>query len=402
MNFNESFLQAFACLKSNRLRSVLTMLGVVMGVFSVITIVTVGDAAKAYMNMKFEQLGANIIEIKQKYKTVNEDSWLRLEDMNIIKNAVDSIRDVSVITQDIATVRVGSRTRDAVIIGTTPAYKNFRPFDITDGGRFIIDNDQRIRNDVVVVSESFSIKYFNTTNVIGKTIEVKFSNGTVTEAGIIGVVKNEESTFENLFGDDLPVFLFMPVTTVQMLSGSKKLDEIIVSVADREKLKDTGVDIVRILEFIRGEKGGYMAANSADMQKTVTDIMDVIRLVLLIIAIVALVVGGIGIVNILLVSVTERIREIGIRKALGAQKKDIVLQFLTESVIMTGLSGLTGIFMGVAAGNIASAVIRIPQVVSLNVVLASFAGSVMLGILFGVYPAKRAADLDPIQSLRYE
>jgi putative ABC transport system permease protein len=402
MNIRESFLQAFACLKSNRLRSFLTMLGVVMGVFSVITIVTVGDAAKAYMNMKFEQLGANIIEIKQKYKTVNEDSWLHLEDMDTIRKAVDTIKDVSAISQNIGTVRIGSRTRDAVIIGTTPAYKNFRPFDIIDGGRFIIDNDQRIRNNVVVVSESFSLKYFNTTNVIGKTIEVKFNNGTVADVGIIGVANSEESTFENLFGDDLPVFLFMPVTTVQMLSGTKRLEEIIVSVADRDKIKDTGVSIVRLLEFVRGEKGGYMAGNSADMQKTVTDIMDVIRLVLLVIAVVTLFVGGIGIINILLVSVTERIREIGIKKALGAQKKDIILQFLTESVIMTGTSGLTGIFLGVATGNIASALIKIPQVVSLKVVIASFTGSVILGILFGVYPAKRAADLDPIQSLRYE
>ncbi|HEX9062192.1 MAG TPA: FtsX-like permease family protein, partial [Clostridia bacterium] len=124
--------------------------------------------------------------------------------------------------------------------------------------------------------------------------------------------------------------------------------------------------------------------------------------VLLVIAIITLIVGGIGIVNILLVSVTERIREIGIRKALGAQKKDIVMQFLTESIIMTGLSGLTGILLGIIAGGIISSLLHLPPIVNISVTVFSFLGSVALGLIFGVYPAKKAADLDPIESLRYE
>lgn len=402
MNFSESLSQAFSCLRSNRLRSILTMLGVVMGVFSVITIVTVGDAAKAYMDMKFEQLGANMIEIKQKARTVDEESWLKLSDVDTIKRAMDNIKDITAISQCLGTVRVGSRARDAIIFGVTPSYKNFRPFLLAEGGRFIIDNDLKMRNNVAVISESFALKYFGTTNVTGKTIEVRIGDGGVAEAGIIGAVANDDSSFTDLFGEDLPVFVFMPVTTVQMLTGTKKLDQILVSVTTNERLKDTGVNIVRLLEFSRGGKSSYMAENSADMQKTVSDIMNVIRLVLLVIAVVTLVVGGIGIINILLVSVNERIREIGVRKALGAQKRDIVLQFLTESVIMTGASGFTGIILGVATGVIASALINIPQVVSPKVVLSSFAGSILLGILFGVYPAKRASDLDPIESLRYE
>jgi putative ABC transport system permease protein len=125
-------------------------------------------------------------------------------------------------------------------------------------------------------------------------------------------------------------------------------------------------------------------------------------MVLLVIAIITLIVGGIGIINILLVSVTERIREIGIRKAIGAKKKDIVLQFLTESILMTGFSGLIGIFLGVLTGAIISSVIKIPPVVDIKTTLIAFAGSILLGIIFGVYPAKKAADLDPIESLRYE
>jgi putative ABC transport system permease protein len=131
-------------------------------------------------------------------------------------------------------------------------------------------------------------------------------------------------------------------------------------------------------------------------------VLGVVSSVLLVIAIITLIVGGIGIVNILLVSVTERIREIGIRKALGAQKKDIILQFITESIIMTGISGLMGILLGIIAGGIISSLIKIPPVVDFKVIILAFWGSVALGLIFGVYPAKRAADLDPIESLRYE
>lgn len=402
MNFSESLSQAFSCLRSNRLRSILTMMGVVMGVFSVITIVTVGDAAKAYMDMKFEQLGANMIEIKQKARTVDEESWLKLNDVDVIKRAMDNVKDVTAISQSLGSVRVGSRTRDAVIFGVTPSYKNFRPFVLVEGGRFIIDNDLKVRNNVAVISESFALKYFGTVNITGKTMEVRFGNGCAAEVGIIGAVTNEDSSFTDLFGEDIPIFVFMPVTTVQSLTGTKKLDQIFVSVTENDRLKETGVNIVRLLEFSRSGKGNYMAQNSEDIQKTVSDIMNVIRLVLLVIAVVTLVVGGIGIINILLVSVNERIREIGVRKALGAQKRDIVLQFLAESVIMTGASGFTGIILGVTTGVVASALINIPQVVRPSVMLFSFTGSILLGVLFGVYPAKRASDLDPTESLRYE
>ncbi len=131
-------------------------------------------------------------------------------------------------------------------------------------------------------------------------------------------------------------------------------------------------------------------------------ILNVISSILLVIAIITLVVGGIGIINILLVSVTERIREIGLRKAIGARKRDIVMQFLTESIMMTGFSGLIGIILGIITGGIISSVIKIPPVVDFKIITITFMGSLMLGLIFGVYPAKRAADLDPIESLRYE
>jgi putative ABC transport system permease protein len=204
--------------------------------------------------------------------------------------------------------------------------------------------------------------------------------------------------------ENFPTTIYTPLGTAMDLFNVKKLDQIILSVyvEGNEALKESGERIVKALEFMHHNTDKYTATNSADMQKSFSKVLGVISAVLLVIAIITLIVGGIGIVNILLVSVTERIREIGIRKALGAQKRDIVVQFLTESVIMTGFSGLVGILLGVIAGGIISALIKIPPVVNFSVIIMSFLGSIALGVIFGVYPAKRAADLDPIESLRYE
>lgn len=402
MNFSESFIQAITSLKSNKLRSILTMLGIIMGVFSVITIVAIGNAAQAYMNAQFEKLGANIIQIQQKSKTVNPNDLLVLEDMNIIKKAVPDIKDIQAYSAIYGgEVRAGSKTRETVVYGMIPSSKNFRTFEMLHG-RFVNDIDVSSRSNVIIVFENFAKKYFKKTDITGETLTIKNTSGSSMKARVIGVVKSEGNMFENMFGDEYPVEFIMPITTMQTFYGTKKLDSIEVSLIEKDKLQLVGERIVKVLEFKHKNKDKYAARNTADLQKTMSNVLGVISSVLLVIAIITLVVGGIGIVNILLVSVTERIREIGVRKALGAQKKDIIFQFLTESIIMTGFSGSIGIIIGLIAGGVISSLIKIPPVVDVKVVIMSFLGSVALGLIFGVYPAKRAADLDPIESLRYE
>jgi putative ABC transport system permease protein len=203
-------------------------------------------------------------------------------------------------------------------------------------------------------------------------------------------------------GFEMPVELVTPLTTTQEFFGNNYIDQIMVSIAEGYDMKASGIKLVRLLEFTHQTQDVYYATSVQDIQNAVGGVLDVISMVLLVIAIITLVVGGIGIINILLVSVTERIREIGLRKAIGAKKRDIVMQFLTESIMMTGFSGLIGILLGVIMGAIISNVIKIPPVVDLKIITLTFLGSIMLGLIFGVYPAKKAADLDPIESLRYE
>ena len=404
MNFSESFKQALDSLKANKLRSILTMIGIVMGVFSVITIMALGSAAESYMNSQFEKIGANTITIAYKEMSVDKKDWLLMEDMDAIKKIAPEIKNIATYQQKGGKLRIGSKTKDAFIFGVSSQYKNFDLIEMAEG-RFVNEFDMTSRNKVIIVDESFVKKYFKQgQKVVGEKITLKTSSGSTVALKIIGVKKSGDDLFESMYSSDMiPAFVYMPITTVQSIyPNSERLESIMVSLVDKDKLRDVGKRIVRSLETKHGNKDVYMAQNSADMQKAISDVLGVVSSVLLVIAIITLIVGGIGIVNILLVSVTERIREIGIRKALGAQKRDIILQFITESIIMTGISGLMGIGLGIIAGGIISSLIKIPPIVDMKVIILAFLGSVALGLIFGVYPAKRAADLDPIESLRYE
>ncbi|NLP13722.1 MAG: FtsX-like permease family protein [Clostridium sp.] len=403
MSFLESFVQALESLRANKLRSILTMLGVIMGVFSIITIMAIGNATEEYIDSQFERIGANLLQIGYKNLTVENEEWLRLEDIETIKKAAPEIKNVSTYIQRMGTLRMDTKTRDALVYGTTAQYKDFTPMEMA-AGRFLSDFDVSLRAKVVVVDEYFAKRYFNKTDVVGEIVRLKTPSGSNYNLKIIGVTKAENDLMAGMLdNENMPTYVYMPITTVQqMYYNNKKLDSIMVSLDNDVDYTEVGNRIVRALELNKGKEDVYITYSTQDAQKIFSSIIGVISGVLLVIAVITLIVGGIGIINILLVSVTERIREIGIRKALGAQKRDIVLQFITESIIMTGISGLIGIILGVIGGNIIAQMVNIPPVVDLPVIIMAFMGSVLLGLIFGVYPAKKAADLDPIESLRYE
>jgi putative ABC transport system permease protein len=403
MNFTESFKQALDSLKSNKLRSILTMLGIIMGVFSIITIVEIGTAAESYMNSQFEKIGANTISIMYKSNTVSESEWLRLDDMDTIVKVAPEIKNIATAVQKSGTVRAEKDEKNAIVYGVSSQYRSFDLIEMYDG-RFINDFDVSAKSKVAIIDENYMRKHFNSENVIGEIISLRTPSGTNYNLKVIGVISRGEDFFSDMLDDDLvPAMIYLPISTVQsMYPGGERLDNIYLSLVDSDKLQDVGKRVVEALEAKKGQEDIYMAFNSAEIQAAINDVLNVVSSVLLAIAIITLIVGGIGIVNILLVSVTERIREIGTRKALGAQKKDIVIQFITESVIMTATSGIVGIILGIIAGGIISSLIKIPPVIDWKVIVSSFLGSVLLGLIFGVYPAKRAADLDPIEALRYE
>jgi len=400
MSWYEILKQSLESLKGNKLRSFLTMLGIIMGVFSIIAIVATGNAIKVYVNSEFEKIGSNTVMVS--VKNGGPVDHLTLDDVAIVEAAVPDLKNIAPYTSGRGgTIRIGTKSRMILFSGVTPVALNQASLDLQDG-RYITENDVKTRAKVCLISASTAYQYFHHTSAVGEKLEFKGRSGATVSLLVVGIIDSQIDSLSMMFGDDAPVSVTLPISTAMELSGNKEVGEIRIVMDDSVKLKSAGLSSVKALEFVHGVKDAYTATSSDDILTQLNNILGMIQLALGIIAAVTLLVGGIGIVNILLVSVTERTREIGVRKALGAKKIDIVMQFVAEAVLMTGISGFIGILMGVGAGSIISAVIKIPPVVDLPTVLLAFLFSLVLGLGFGVYPAKRAADLDPIESLRYE
>lgn len=400
MIFMELLKQAFDSLKANKMRSLLTMLGIVMGVFSVIAIMALGNATENYIVGEFEKIGANTYTIYNKGTDITENEWLTLDDIDLLQDNVPEIRNITTIGQWMGQLRMGTETRQTMIYEVTSQYKNFAVMNMA-AGRFITSTDDTARAKVAVVDETFAKRYFNQSDIVGEVLNLKLDRYNV-KVKVVGVLSAEDDFLTEMAGDQLPVMIYMPVKTVQSITGYKRLDSIMFSIQPDYDVEMVTNKIIGLLERVHRKDDIYYLQSMEDVQKMFSSVIGVITSVLLVIAIITLIVGGIGIINILLVSVTERIREIGIRKALGAKKRDIVVQFLLESILMTGFAGLIGIFLGIVAGTVISGLIDIPPAVDMKTVIASFTISVILGLIFGVYPAKKAADLDPIEALRFE
>jgi putative ABC transport system permease protein len=400
MIWAELFKQAFDSLKANKVRSLLTMLGIVMGVFSVIAIMALGNATENYIASEFEKIGANTYNIYNKTVSVSSDEYLKMSDIDLLVDNIPEIKNITTLLQGYGELRIDKETRNALIYGVTSQYRNFTVIDF-EAGRFINNFDDRAKSKVMIVDETFAKRYFNSVDIIGEEVNLKVNRYNV-KVKIVGVLSLGDDFLSSLSGDQIPAIVYMPASTLQSLTNNERLDTIMFSLKPDVDMERATKNITGLLNRSRHKDDLYYVQSMQDVQEMVNSILSVITSVLLAVAVITLVVGGIGIINILLVSVTERIREIGIRKALGAQRKNIVFQFLMESIIMTVTAGIIGILLGVLVGNVISKAIGIPPSVDIATVVGSFTMSVILGLVFGVYPAKKAADLDPIEALRYE
>jgi putative ABC transport system permease protein len=396
---------AFRALRRNKMRSVLTALGIIIGVAAVIAMVGIGNGAKAQVEAQIASLGQNVIIISSGSTTSSgiRTGWggagtLKIEDAAAIQREVPGVTNLSEEVFSNTQVVAGNQNWLTRVLGESADYFDLRQWPLADGAPFT-SQDVRSANKVCVVGQTTASKIFGDESAVGQILRVKNVPFTIT-----GVLVRKGFSMQGVDQDDVVV---MPYTSaMKRVLGGTTLRVINVQVGHANELNAAQQQIIQLLRQrhnIRpGQDDDFTVRTQQDIADTATATTKVMTILLGSIAGVSLVVGGIGIMNIMLVSVTERTREIGTRMAVGAHGSDILMQFLIEAVTLSSVGGVIGIIFGIGASEILSSYAHWPTLISLSSIIVAFMFSAAVGIFFGFYPARKAAALDPIEALRYE
>lgn len=404
MTLGASFHVALRAIKGNPLRSLLTMLGVIIGVASVIAMISIGQGARQATTAQIESLGSNLLTViamsarQGGIAAMTPVQTLTLADADAIAGQVPGVTGVSAEFSRQAQVVFGGQNTYTQISGVTPAFtsvRNWRPAQ----GDFFTDDDLRRRAKVAVLGKTVASNLFGETDPLGGRIRIRGVTFTV-----LGVMESKGAGGPMGDRDDA---VFVPLTTAQYrLFGVTYVRSIYVQTSDAGDMTAVAQEVTNLLRtrhrIASGREDDFTVRSQADIIQALTGVAQTMTLLLGGVAAVALIVGGIGIMNIMLVSVTERTREIGIRKAVGARRADILLQFLVESATIGVTGGLIGIALGTLGSKLITQLAGWATLISMQAVVLAFTFSVAVGVFFGLYPARRAAMLDPIEALRYQ
>ena len=395
--------ETFMALKSNKIRSGLTMLGIVIGIASVIAMTAIGAGAQKSISDSIQSIGANLIIVspgaprgvgQQVSQGRGAAKTLTIEDANALVT-LDGVKIVAAEVSGRYQVTAKGTNTNTTVDGVTPSYPDVRNLQI-DQGDFITDQNNQSGSKVAVVGPTVVTDLFGAgSDVIGQIIRIKG-----TQFKIVGVTKAKGgSGFQN--ADDM---IYIPLTTAQRyFSGDKYVTSISVAAQSSDVTTQVQEEITTtLLDRHNVTTADFSTMNQADMIATASSITGTFTMLLAAIAGISLVVGGIGIMNMMLTTVTERTREIGLRKAIGAKRRDINRQFLIEAVMLTFIGGVAGVFLGWSVSFAVTSLGILQTQVSLSSVLLAFGVSALIGIVFGYYPAMRASKLNPIDALRYE
>lgn len=397
----ELFLTALDTLRANKVRAVLTTLGVIIGVLSVILLVSLGEGARQYLGETFAGMGSNLLQVSPGRRetkgfsapSVGTTHRLTREDEQALKHRAVSLDGVTGIVNGGGTIRYLNRRRDTFVLGVGARFDEIRQTRV-DQGRFFTEEDVDAHRRFTVLGRTVVKELFGDENALGKVIKV--ADG---EFRVIGLMEHKGTTL----GFDLDDLVFIPATTAMDLFATDGYSNLLVRARDKVSIEPALEEVTDLLKRRHNDVIDFSIVSQDDMLATVNGIMATMSSVLIAIASISLIVGGIGIANIMLVSVRERTREIGVRRAVGAKRRHILTQFLLEAVVISLLGGLIGLLLG--AGIIFGARMAVPSLpisLSLDVVAVAVGFSAAVGMLSGVAPARYAANLDPVEALRYE
>lgn len=389
MNIWESIRIAWSGIKGNKIRSLLTILGVIIGVAAVISLIAVGQGVTQDITSELEDLGTNLIFVTGMR---NLGGVLESDDVELLKEYDSIARVAPSISQAESTIKWGNTSTSSNVEGTNQDYTEVRNFNVIEG-RFITEEDVDKRKKVAVIGQSIVEDLFGTISPIGETITIEGQRYTV-----VGVMEPKGE----VLGQNLDENIYIPISSAERLFGTTKLRTIYVQAQSTELTDTTVTDINNFYTNKFGKPDLIKVTSQDQLIGSMDSMTQTLTLMLGAIAGISLLVGGIGIMNIMLVSVTERTREIGIRKALGAKRKDILSQFLVESVILSITGGIIGIIFGIITAKLVSTTLGWGTLISIWSILLAFSFSVFVGIFFGIYPAMKASKLHPIEALRHE
>lgn len=401
--FWNAFILALRAIRRNLMRSVLTVLGVVIGVASVIAMVFLGDGTTAYISQNISKLGSNMLIIspgQDRHGPAQEGTapLFSMDDVEAIKREIKDIKAVAPSSSKRINIVYGNKNYSTTIQGSDNDYFIVRNWEFSQGRSFM-PSELKSGKAVCIIGETVKKELFGAQASLGESIRLEKISCQV--AGIL------QSKGSSTFGSDQDDLIVVPLKMFQRrISGNQDISSIQVSAIDDasiETAKNKLTELFRERRHIRkGTGDNFHIRDLRDIIQTVTSTTKMLTLLLGAVAAISLLVGGIGIMNIMLVSVTERTREIGIRLAIGALEREVLLQFLVEAIVLSSMGGIIGIVLGIVIAAITTSIFAIPFIFNQGIVLIAFLFSTIVGIVFGYFPAKKAAKLDPIEALRHE
>ncbi len=397
MNIFMSFKMAIGSILSSKVRSFLTMLGIIIGVAAVILLVNMVTAATLDMRSQLESMGTNLINV-----SISRGGWGMTRSVSVdeieqlAEDNKDSIEYITPVVNSRGTVKYGNSNVSTTLYGVNEHYGKIRNREISNG-RFLTETDVNDRKSVVLIGEYVRSQLFGTQDPVGQ--EIKINNEIFT---VVGILEAKSSNVSQGGEDDV---ILIPYSRATRLIRDANINSFCVSAKNADTMTQATAAIENFLYRKFRSDNYYTVTNLAATIDTIDDALSVMTLLMAGIAGISLIVGGIGIMNIMLVTVTERTREIGIRKAIGAKTGTILIQFLIESAVVSCLGGIVGIALGVVGSNfmcVAMGLPTVPLAKQSTVIFGSFLFSAAIGIFFGLYPARKAAKLNPIEALRFE